>query len=269
MRSTRIVAGLAVVTLVAVSPELAPFDPAAPVAPSLQAPSVAHLLGTNHLGQDVLSRIMSGSRTTLAVAAVATAIAAGLGTLVGVGAGMVGGWRDALVMRSLDIVLAIPRLPLLMVCAAFIGADRRSLAILIGLLGAAPTARLLRAETRSLRSHGYVAMAASRGASVGYLLRCHIAPALRSLLAAQAVLVASAAVMLEASLAFIGLADPTGVSWGRDLERAMREPGLLLTDAWLWTVLPPGLAIAAVLAGLAIAGSRLDAVSQHQFEAAR
>lgn len=248
---------IALAVLAIVGPALAPFDPHEPVAAALSSPSTAHPLGTNHLGQDVLSRIIVGAQTTLPVTALATLLALALGSIVGLGAGLAQGWADKAFMRIIDVLLAVPRLPLLIVAASFLGPSKVSITVLIGLLSWASVARILRSEVQTLRNRGYLRYSAGQGASRGFVIRRHLVRQLTPLLAAQAILVASTAALLEASLAFIGLADPTAISWARDVERGLREPGVLLTDAWLWTVVAPGLAITATLICIALAGAGL------------
>lgn len=253
-----VVALLVVVGIAA--PVLAPHDPQLPAGPALAPPSTEHLLGTNNLGQDILSRVLWGARTSLAVAATAAVVAVGLGTLVGVTAGLIGGWTDTVAMRVVDIVIAIPRLPLLVLVAALVGAAGSVVAVLIGLLAWASIARVLRAQTRSLRGRGYVSAARGFGAGTRYLLRRHVVPSLSPLLVAETVMVAGSAILVEAGLAFLGLADPTRVSWGLDINRALAEPGVYLTTAWLWWVLPTGLVIVATVLSITMLGAALDRV---------
>jgi peptide/nickel transport system permease protein len=136
----------------------------------------------------------------------------------------------------------VPRLPLLVLVAALAGAGVLTVTVLIGLLFWPPMARIIRSRTLSLRGRGFVESA--RGF----------------------VAVASNAVLLEASLAFLGLADPTAVSWGLDINRALAEPGINFTSAWLWWVLPTGFAITLAIMGFTLLGVGLEPVLNPRWE---
>jgi peptide/nickel transport system permease protein len=254
--------GAGLVTLLALTallaPVLAPHDPAVPSGPSFAAPSPEHLLGTNNLGQDVVSRLMWGAQASLTVAAGATALAVGIGVAVGVAAGLAGGLADVVAMRVVDVLVALPRLPLLVLVAALSGAGGPAVAVLIGLLAWAPIARVLRGQTLSLRNRGYVHAARGFGGGPAYLVRRHLVPALAPLVVAEVIVVAGNAVLLEASLAFLGLADPTTVSWGLDINRALTEPGVYFTPAWLWWVLPTGVVISLAIGSFTVLGVGLE-----------
>ncbi len=264
LRSPLVLVGgalLLAVTLVAVlAPVLAPYDPRALAGDSLARPSGRHLLGTNDIGQDILSQIVWGARASLTVAVGAATLAVLTGIVVGVGAGLLGGVADTVAMRVVDVFLAIPRLPLLVLIAALVGAHRASLVVVIGLLTWPVLARLLRSETLTLRRRGFVSAARGFGGGVPYIVRRHLVPALGPIVVASFIMVASNAILLEAALAFLGLADPTGVSWGLMLNRALLHPGLYFTPAWTWWVLPAGLAIAVTVLGFAFLGIGLEPV---------
>jgi peptide/nickel transport system permease protein len=231
------------------APLLAPDSPTAVSGPSLAAPSLAHPLGTDGYGRDVLSEILFGARTSLVVAFGSSSLAVALGGLVGIGAALAGGATEVVAMRAVDTALALPMLPLLMLVAALAGPSLATVTLSIGLLGWPGPARVLRAQAASLRSRGYLRLARGFGASRRYLLRRHVAPALGPVAVSAFVSIAAHAVLLEAGLAFLGLANPTGASWGLLLNQALESNGLFFTDAWTWWVLPAGLAVTfAVLA---------------------
>ncbi|MEJ3655086.1 ABC transporter permease [Actinomycetes bacterium KLBMP 9759] len=250
---------LGVIVLVALAaPLLAPFGPADPVGPTLSSPSAAHLLGTDDLGRDVLSRLIWGARRVLPSAALAAAVATVLGAAAGLLAGLSDGPAGAVAARATDVALAVPRLPLIVLVAVLAGPGRVTVPLLIGLLGWAPVARALTGRVRVLRGAGYVDAARGLGAGPLHVARRHVLPALAPVLAAEAMLVASGAVLMEAGMAFLGLADPTAVSWGLDLHRALGEPGVLLTGVWTWWVLPAGLAVALTSAACALLATGAD-----------
>ena len=261
-RSRLVLAGggllLAAGVAAVLAPVLAPYDPRALVGEPLQPPSTAHLLGTNDIGQDIFSQVVWGARPSLTVAVGAGVLAVVTGLSVGVGAGLAGGKADTVAMRVVDLFLALPVLPLLVVIAALAGASRLILVLVIGLVRWPEIARVARGQTLTLRHRGFVEAAQGFGASLLYLLRRHLAPALGPIIAAGMVTVATVAVLMEAGLAFLGLADPTAVSWGLMLNRALLFPGLYYSALWTWWVLPAGLAISVVVLGLTLVGVGLE-----------
>ena len=231
------------------APLLAPHDPRALSGDALEAPSGRHLLGTNDIGQDVASEVIWGARTSLMVAVGASSIALVVAVLVGVGAALAGGWVDRAVMRLVDVLLAVPVLPLLVLMAALAGPSRLLVVIIIGCLAWPRMAPVLRSQTLSLRQRGFVQAAQGLGGGLLWVLRRHLVPALAPLLAANFVIIAGVAVLLESGLAFLGLGDPTAPSWGQVLNRALDHPGIYFTRTWMWWVLPPGIAITATIVG--------------------
>jgi peptide/nickel transport system permease protein len=249
---------LGTIVLAAVfAPLVAPYDPRITTGRPFEAPSGGHLLGTNDIGQDILSELIWGARVSLAIGALAAIVGAALGTLVGVVAGYFSGWADALLMRAADVVLVVPFLPLMILLAAYVGPSIASLAIVIGLLVWARPARVVRSLVLSQRTREYVVAARSLGAGHTRILRLCILPSVLSLALAELVQLASRAILLEAALAFLGLGDPVQKSWGSVLFYAQAR-GALLSEAWTWWVLPPGLLITGAVLGLALLGYELE-----------
>lgn len=247
--------------LVAVAaPIVSPHDPYALTGDALEAPSARHLLGTNGIGQDVLSRVIWGARTSLIVAFGAAGLAVTIAVLIGVTAGLMGGPVDIVAMRIVDVFLAVPGLPLLVLVAALVGANRVTLIVLIGVVRWPELARVLRGQALGLRQRGFVASARGFGGGPRWLLRRHAVPAVAPLIVSGSITVAGLAVLMEAGLAFLGLSDPTVVSWGAMLNRALVQPGLYFTPAWTWWVLPPGFAITATVLGFTFLGVGLEPV---------
>lgn len=252
-------AALGLFLLVALAaPLLAPYDPHAFAGRPLERPSAAHPLGTNDAGQDILSELIYGARISLAVGLGAALGTVALGLWVGAVAGYAGGWLDALLMRLVDVMLTLPRLPLLILLAAFLGSGLAQTVAIISLLFWPATARAIRAQVLSARQRGYVKMARNFGGGAGYVLRRHILPAVAPLIAFGLVAAAGRAVAMEAGLAFLGLGDPTAKSWGLMMRFALNLPGLLLTDRWLWWLLPPGLGITLLILALTYLGMGLE-----------
>jgi peptide/nickel transport system permease protein len=242
-----------------VAPLLAPYDPHAFSGQPLERPGPAHPLGTNDAGQDILSELIYGVRISLAVGLGAALGTVALGLLVGGVAGYAGGPLDSLLMRVVDVMLTLPRLPLLILLAAFLGSGLAQTIAIISLLFWPATARAVRAQVQSLRQRGYVKMARTFGASGAYVLRRHILPGVAPLIAFGLVAAAGRAVAMEAGLAFLGLGDPAAKSWGLMMRFALNLPGLLLTDRWLWWLLPPGLCLTLLILALTYVGTGLEA----------
>jgi len=260
-RDRTLTLGLAITSgllLVAVlSPILAPYDARSVVGPSLSPPTREHLLGTNDAGQDLLSQLLLGSRVSLATGLIAAGAAITIGLVVGALSGLVRP-VDVVAMRVVDIFLAIPGLPLMILVAVLLGPSRPVIIAVIALAGWPPIARLVRTQTVSLAERGFISAAHGFGAAPGHVVRHHLVPGLGPLIGATFVNWAATALVLDAGLAFLGLGDPTGVSWGAILQRGLDQGGIYTSTAWLWWVLPAGLAVSLASAGLAFIGMGLE-----------
>lgn len=240
------------------APLLAPYDPHALAGKPLERPSAAHPLGTNDIGQDILSELIFGARVSLIVALAASAGTIALGMLVGGIAGYVGGWVDMLLMRLVDVMLTLPRLPLMILLAALLGTGLPQTIAIITVLFWSSTARVMRAQTQVLRTRGYVRMARQFGGGAGYVLTRHILPALAPLIAFELVMAASRAVAMEAGLAFLGIGDATAKSWGLMMRFALNYKGILLGDRWLWWLVPPAVCLTLLILALTFVGMGLE-----------
>jgi peptide/nickel transport system permease protein len=260
---------LAVVVAMALfAPWLAPYDPTAPVKVTLDSiyarPSPEHLLGTDDAGRDVLTNLIYGARVSLLVGLFAAGIALGIGGVVGLAAGFLGGRTDTVLMRFTDILLVIPDLPLMIVLIAILGRGLPLLILVIGILGWTGTARIVRAQTLAVRERKFVLRARAIGAGPGYIIRRHIFPLVFPLMVVNGVLVISAAILNESTLAFLGLGDPTRLSWGQMLNFAFRR-GAMSAGAW-WALVAPGAAIIWVVLGLTFLGNGLERVINPRLE---
>ncbi|HEY63303.1 MAG TPA: ABC transporter permease [Caldilineae bacterium] len=255
------VIGIAILLLIGLmavfADDLSPYSPTERVGQPFQPPSARHLLGTNDVGQDILSEIMHGARISLAVGILAALLAVLIGTLAGVVAGYYGRAVDAVIMRVVDLVLVIPFLPLMILLAAFLGPSFRNLIIVMAVLTWARPARVIRSQTLSLRGRDYIEAARAIGARDRRILARHVLPGVLPLSLAQLVLAASIAILVEASLSFLGLGDPTAKSWGTILYYAQVR-GAFLSGAWVWWVIPPGLLITLTVLGFAFTGFALE-----------
>jgi oligopeptide/dipeptide ABC transporter ATP-binding protein len=252
---------LLVAVVVAVfAPFIAPYDPYANVRVTItdiyQAPSAAHPLGTDDGGKDVLSALLYGARVSLVVGFAAAWIALLIGGVIGIVAGYRRGWLGSLLMRITDFFLVIPDLALMIVLVAIIGPSLGTIILVIGALGWTTTARLVRSQTLTVRERKYVMRAQAIGAGDAHILRRHILPAVLPLMLANMVLVISLAILSESTLAFLGLGDPTVISWGQMLNFAFGR-GAVSAGAW-WALLPPGFAIVWVVLGTTLLGTALE-----------
>ena len=261
-RSPLLAAGVAMVsffTLVGVlAPWLAPYAPKAITGNAFEHPSKAHLLGTNDAGSDILSRLIWGTRTTLIVAVCATALILAIGLALGLSAGLRGGLVDTVVMRAVDVFLALPIIPLLVFVAALARPSLTLSILMIGLFSWAQTARIVRSQTLSLRRRGFMDSARGFGGGRLYVMYRHLIPALGPVIGANIVFVAGVAVTTEASLSFLGLGDPSSVSWGAEINRALARPEISLGSLWLWWLVPFGLALTFAILGFTLIGVALE-----------
>ena len=224
----------------------------------LQAPSAAHLLGTNGVGQDVASQLLHGARVSLFVALLAGGGTLLIGALVGMVAGWTGGAVDAVLMRFVDLVMVVPRVPLLIVIATYAGPGLMVLSAIIALTSWPPTARIVRSQVLSLRRRAHIKAAIGFGGTPAQILRRHVLPEVGLILAAGLVGAAARAITFEAGLAFLGLGDPTRASWGAILRDAIGFNGLFYTEAWKWWLVPPVAALSLLLLGVTFIGVGLE-----------
>jgi peptide/nickel transport system permease protein len=231
---------------------IAPYDPNASSLDVLGPPNIHHWLGTTENGSDVLSQILVGARVSIVVGFAAAAISAVLGSIVGLLGGYFGGWTD----RGLDALenwfLVIPTLPLMVVLARILNPSLTVLIAVIGLTSWAGTGRIVRAQVLTLRERAFVERARALGAGDGYIIRTHILPNTLPLIFANTVLIVAVAILSEAALSFLGLGDPTHISWGSMLENAFQS-GAPSAQAW-WYVVPPGLCITVLVLAVSLLG---------------
>lgn len=238
------------------APVLAPFDPWALHDAILAPPSWPHLLGTNDLGQDLLSELLYGLRLSLWVGAAAALLSTVVGSLIGVVAGARGGWWDELLMGLTDTLLLIPGLPLLILLIAYLGAGFWNLIVVMGLVWWTPTARAVRAAAAQVRVLPYVEAARAVGVPPGRVILRHVLPNVAPVIAARFVVAVPEAILAEAGLSFLGLGDARYKSLGLTLHHAVAG-GALFSGAWWWLLFPVAL-IALLVGCIAVVGLDLD-----------
>ncbi len=240
-RNRLAVAGLvliALLTLMAVfAPLIAPYDPIKQDYGALtQAPSLAHLFGTDNLGRDVLTRTIYGARVSLSAGVIAVGLATLAGLVLGLLAGFFGGWLDELIMRVVDAMLAFPFLVLAITLAAVLGPNLQNAMLAIAVVSAPVFARLARGQVLSERERDYVQAAHALGSSDARIVIRHLLPNIAGPIIIQASLSVAGAILAESSLSFLGLGvQPPTPSWGEMLNTARGY----LRDA-PWTAIAPG-----------------------------
>ncbi|WP_186417514.1 ABC transporter permease [Bosea sp. CS1GBMeth4] len=255
--------GLAFLALVASAATFAgvlPLDPLAQsIADSLKPPSAESWFGTDELGRDILARVVYGARTSLVTACGAVLIAGLIGIPVGLVAGFYGDWRDSLLMRCVDVLLALPNVLFAMTLIAVLGRSQAAALIAVGVAGIPGFARIARAQVMALRQLDFVTAVRSFGGGPGYLMFRTILPNILSPLVVQAIVLASIAILLEAALAFLGVGVPPPTpSWGEML----RTGKSYLYEAPTYAVLP-GLVLTLTILSLDTIGRALTALLDH------
>jgi len=221
-------------------------------------PSQRHLLGTDFMGRDILSQLMYGAQIAFVIGITAALASVIIGTVIGLIAGYFGKVIDTLFMRLADIVLTLPSLPLIIIIAAAIGKQSIWIIILIiALLGWPSTARVIRAQTLSLKERPFIEAARVAGAGDMRIIFCHIAPNILPLAFLYMTFGVTGAILTEAGLSFIGLGDPSVVSWGMMLQWCFTTGHTFRALYW---ILPPGLCISLLTFAFYLLGRALDEV---------
>lgn len=230
-----------------------------------EPPSPEHPLGTDNFGRSVLDLIIWGARVSLAVGLLATVVSVSLGTLIGVTAGHFGssggtGGRitSTVLMRITDWFLVLPTLVLAVALAAVLPGGTGTIIAAIGLTVWPPTARLVRAQTLAVEARPYVERARALGGGHTHVMLWHVLPNVMPVVLAQTTLLVATSIIAESTLAFLGMGDPTTISWGGILEAA-RTAGAVSAGVW-WYMIPPGLAIAVVALSFTLCGRALESV---------
>lgn len=246
---------LALLLVALLAPVLSPHDPFEQSLSNRLQPLGAegHILGTDSLGRDILSRLIYGSRITLYIVALVALIAPVAGLLVGTVAGYVGGWADTVLMRITDIFLAFPRLVLALAFVAALGAGIENAVLAISLTAWPPYARIARAETLTIRSADYISAIRLQGAGALRIITKHIWPLCISSLIVRVTLDMAGIILAAAGLGFLGLgAQPPSPEWGAMISEGRR----FILDHW-WVATVPGLAIFTVSLAFNLLGDGL------------
>ncbi|MCS7385431.1 MAG: ABC transporter permease [archaeon GB-1867-005] len=257
------------------APYIAPYNPtdirsigvAKPFSPpswiklfdkSVSDDSVFGLLGTDELGRDLFSQIIYGTRVSLLIGFSAAFISIFIGTIIGLISGYYGGIIDEVLMRTTDILLIIPGLPLMIVLAAILGSSIMNLITVIGITSWPPIARIIRSQVPSVKEMKFVEVARAVDCGDGYIIFSHILPNVSPLIYVNTAINIANAILIEAGLSFLGLGDPNYISWGMMLFFADQYQALIKL-AW-WYVIPPGLCILLVVLSFIFIGHALDEI---------
>ncbi|WGM20447.1 ABC transporter permease [Paenarthrobacter sp. OM7] len=226
--------------------------------PQNQPPSAANPLGTDPSGRSVLAMLVWGARVSLIVGFAATMVSMIIGTVVGMAAGHFTGATQAVLMRVIDFFLVVPSLVLAIVLSSVIGPGVITIIVAIGVTSWASTARLVRSQTLTIESRPYIERAWALGANDAQVITKHVLPAVMPLVLANTTLTVGSAIISESTLAFLGLGDPSVISWGTMLKSAL-DTGAATGGYW-WFVLPPGIAIVIVVLSFTLVGRALESV---------
>jgi ABC-type dipeptide/oligopeptide/nickel transport system permease subunit len=248
---------LLVLAAAVLAPLLVPLTPSRIVGEPLTSPTPRFWLGTDIHGYDLFPRLVYGAQTSLLVGFTAAAVSTILSALAGLAAGGRGPAQGA-ALALIDLSIAMPAMPFAVLLVATLGPGLRSLIIVLALLSWAPFARVIRVQTAAAWSRDHVEAARALGATDLRIIRTAILPEIAPTLFTKFLLTARWAILMEATLGLLGLADPSRVSWGLTLHQALSYPLLFVTDAWLWWALPPAIGIVATTLGLVAAGREIE-----------
>lgn len=254
------IVGLTILVIVISAALAAPLiSPYGPIEPNFnearQPPGLAHPLGTDVAGMDVLSRLIYGSRVSLSVAAVAVLISTTLGATIGLASGYYGGWIDAVLQRVTEVFASFPTLMLMIALAAVLGPSTQNAMIIIGVFAWTPLSRLMRGQALSLRERDFIIAAEVIGCRESRIISRHILVNTVGLLVVNAVYGIRSAILAEASLSFLGVGVPQPTpSWGSMVNFATNIAYLQLMP-WAWV--PSAVILIAVIASIGFVGDGL------------
>ena len=226
--------------------------------PSLGPPSAHYPLGTDQPGRSVLTLLIWGTRPSLVIGVIATLVTVAIGSVFGLVAGHYGGAVARVLMALTDWFIALPSLPLAIALAAVLGQGDTSITVAIAVTSWPGTARLIRAQTLAVEARPFIERAHALGASSRQVLVRHVLPNVTPLILVSTSLTVASAILSETTLAFLGLGDPTEVSWGAMLNQAYQQ-GAITRGAW-WYLLPPGIAILIVVLGFTLTGRAIERI---------
>lgn len=216
------------------------------------------ILGTDAQGRPVMTLLIYGARVSLLVGLLASVISMGLGTLVGIASGFIGGRVGGGLYRLTEWFIVIPFVPFALVLGTLLGGSLLTIAFVIGVTSWPGTALLIRSQTLSIRERPYMERARALGAGNWHQMARHILPNVMPMVFANTTLTVAGAILAETTLSFLGLGDPTRISWGTMLDSAF-ENGALTLGAW-WLLFPPGICVVLVVLSFTLVGQALEEI---------
>lgn len=253
-----LVAGVVLALLAPVLTDASGLDVTRATGGTLQGPDAEFWLGTDESGRSVLLLTWWGARVSLLVGLAAAVLSMVIGTVVGVVAAHFGGPVSTLLMRVTDFFLVLPALVLAIALSTVLTRGIGTIVLAIAVTSWPPTARLVRAQTLTVETRPYVERAQALGGGHRHVIGRHVLPAVLPLVFANTTLSVAGAIIAESTLSFLGLGDPSRVSWGSMLKAAM-DTGAVTSGAW-WYLLPPGLGIVLIVLSFTLCGRALEAV---------
>jgi ABC-type dipeptide/oligopeptide/nickel transport system permease subunit len=221
----------------------------------LNPPDSDHVLGTDDIGKDIFAQLIAGAQISLSVGLIASLISICISFFIGTISGYYGNFIDNLLMRLTDFFMVVPMLPIIIILSVFGNQTIWKIIIIIGIFNWPSSARLIRSKVLIIKESDYVSYSLLIGASNLHILKNHIIPQIIPTLLVLSILDISNAILAEAALSFLGLGDPTRISWGQMLHYAFERS--IISDAW-WTIIPPGFSIIWISVGSAFLGRYLD-----------
>ena len=246
-----------VVVVAIVGPFLLTGDPRLPAGGRFEAPSASHPFGTDDVGADMFTLVVHALRVSLIIGFAVALVAVGIGVLFGIIAGYFGGRADTFIARLVDFFLVIPDIALvLVIIALFPPPALWKMILVLSILLWTWTARVIRAQTKSVRERVYVRRSVALGGSHRWTITRHVLPQLGPLIVVNIVLTVAVAIFFETALSFLGLGDPTALSLGRLIENASTR-GAVSNEAW-WAIVIPGAVVAAIIMSLTLMGTAVE-----------
>jgi peptide/nickel transport system permease protein len=248
---------IVLVLLAVLAPLLTGYRPGTYTGSIFKPPSAQYWLGTNDVGQDIWTHLLYGTRTSLTVGCGVALLSAVFSLLIGGTAALFGGYYDRIVMRLVDALIVIPPVIIVILAAAYLKPNLFLLILLLSLLIWPGGARIIRAQTLVLKDRMHVKAARTFGAGWLHLLSRHIVPDFGPVLIAVMIQDARRAVFMEAGLSFLGISDPSMLSWGIMIQHALKFTYL---NVWQWWLLPPGFALSLTIMSLTFMGFALEKI---------
>lgn len=231
-----------------------------PSGKAFNPPDKVHWLGTDDIGIDIWAQICYGARISITVGFISSILAGLGGSVIGILSGYLGGMVDKIIMRIIDAIIVIPNLPMMIVLGAFFGPSMKNIVLILVMFSWTTPARIVRSKILSMKHEKYIVAAKSYGANFFHLTKKHFLPATMPIIMVSIIKLVSKAIVSEASMAFLGLGDPTTKSWGLILNHAIGFKGIYYTDYWKWWISSPLIAITLLVISIAIISRELEKI---------